>query len=82
MEAGAHKPGKWGTGSFSLEERRLWVRGELAADCHYRRGIVTEVEVLDPSQGCTATGQEAAGTGCNKSNSCQVEEKTVDSRSG
>lgn len=71
LAVGAHKPGKWGTCSFSPEERRLWVWGELTADCHYWRGIV--IEVLDHSQGRTATGQEAASTGCNKSNSCWVE---------
>lgn len=39
-----------------------------------------EVEVLDPSQGCTVT-EEAAGTGCNKSNSCWEELKNIDSSS-
>ena len=81
LEAGAHRPGKWGAVLFSLEERRCWVWRELTADCHYQRGIIVEVEVLDPYQGCTVIGQVAAGTGCYRSNSCQVEIKTVDSRS-
>lgn len=52
-------------------EEKLWVWGELTADCRYQRGIV--IEVLDPSQGSTVTEQNAARTCCNKSNSCWVE---------